>query len=71
MTYMHGAVLLACLAIPLVCGFSHTCQDAMKDMITLAMTVAGGTLGHAGQKSIIKTVKRSKTGATKTDVETE
>lgn len=58
MTRMHGAVLLACLAIPLICGFSHTCQDAMKDMITLAMTVAGGTLGHAGQAAKAAKLKK-------------
>lgn len=53
MTRMHAVILLACLALPLLCGFSHTCSgDSMKDMMQLSMTVAGGTLGHAGRAKV-------------------
>ncbi len=67
MTRMHVAVLLACLAMPLLCGLSHTCSaDSMKDVMQLSMAIGTGALGHAGQaarKSVKKKKKKKKAPA--------
>lgn len=48
MSPIHGLVLVACLLVPVICGFSNTCAGSIKEVIAFASTVAVGVLGNAG-----------------------
>lgn len=66
MTRLHVTVLLACLAMPLLCGLSRTCSaDSMKDVMQLSMAVATGALGHAGFGRKVPLKKKKKPSPTK------
>jgi hypothetical protein len=46
-TPIHGACIIAALAMPVLCGFSHTCIESLKEVIGLSGLVIAAVMGNA------------------------
>lgn len=51
MTWRHVLLIIASFAVVVVCAHSGQCSQALPSVFTLATTIIGGVLGHAGANS--------------------
>ncbi len=47
MTWKHVAIIAACLAAVIACGFRSSCAAVLPSIVTLATFICGGAIGDA------------------------
>lgn len=74
MTWRHVLLITCAFAAVIICAHNGQCSQALPSVFTLATTIIGGALGHAGANSFTGKISLDRHTAgvdVKTHVKTE